>query len=93
MHNYPTPFVQRDLALLREQYAVREWYQRTRFVNLPALARAVRESDLVFGWFASWHTLFPTLFANDSYPPNTLLIVDSLVKEHFLIEVEAVARV
>ena len=37
--------------------------------------------------------LFPTLFANDSYPPNTLLVVDSLVKEHFLIEVEAVARI
>ena len=37
--------------------------------------------------------LFPTLFANDSYPPNTLLVVDCLVKEHFLIEVEAVARV
>ena len=37
--------------------------------------------------------LFPTLFANDSYPPNTLLVVDCLVKEEFLIEVEAVARV
>ena len=37
--------------------------------------------------------LFPTLFADDSYPPNTLLVVDSLVKEHFLIEVEAVARI
>ena len=37
--------------------------------------------------------LFPTLFANDSYPPNTLLIVDCLVKEEVLIEVEAVARV
>ena len=37
--------------------------------------------------------LFPTLFANDSYPPNTLLVVDCLVKEEFLIEVEAVVRV
>ena len=33
---------------------------------------------------------FPRLFAGGAYPPNTLLIVDRLVKEEFLIEVEAV---
>lgn len=36
--------------------------------------------------------LFPTLFSGPLYPPNTLLVVDRLVKEEFLIEVEAVAR-
>ncbi|HEY0207779.1 RidA family protein [Acerihabitans sp.] len=36
--------------------------------------------------------LFPTLFATPDYAPNTLLVVDRLVKEEFLIEVEAVAR-
>lgn len=35
--------------------------------------------------------LFPKLFPNGVYPPNTLLIVDRLVKEEFLLEVEAVA--
>ena len=35
--------------------------------------------------------LFPRIFPAASYPPNTLLIVDRLVKEEFLIEVEAVA--
>lgn len=35
---------------------------------------------------------FPKLFGNGAYPPNTLLIVDRLVKPEFLIEVEAVAR-
>jgi enamine deaminase RidA (YjgF/YER057c/UK114 family) len=35
--------------------------------------------------------LFPKLFANDKYPPNTLLIVDRLVREDFLIEVETMA--
>lgn len=34
---------------------------------------------------------FPKLFGGDVYPPNTLLIVDRLVKEEFLLEVEAVA--
>lgn len=37
--------------------------------------------------------LFPTLFEGPLYPPNTLLIVDRLVKEEFLIEVEAVVAV
>lgn len=34
---------------------------------------------------------FPAWFGGDIFPPNTLLIVDRLVKEEFLIEVEAVA--
>ena len=36
---------------------------------------------------------FPRLFAGGAYPPNTLLIVDRLVREEFLIEVSAVAAV
>jgi enamine deaminase RidA (YjgF/YER057c/UK114 family) len=34
---------------------------------------------------------FPKLFKGGAYPPNTLLIVDRLVREEFLIEVSAVA--
>ena len=34
---------------------------------------------------------FPKMFANGAYPPNTLLMVDRLVKEEFLIEVQATA--
>ena len=37
--------------------------------------------------------LFPRLFPRRVYPPNTLLIVDRLVKEEFLIEIEAVAAI
>lgn len=36
--------------------------------------------------------LFPELFKGPLFPPNTLLMVDRLVKEPFLIEVEAVVR-
>jgi enamine deaminase RidA (YjgF/YER057c/UK114 family) len=36
--------------------------------------------------------LFPKLFKGPLYPPNTLLVVDRLVKEAFVIEVEAVVR-
>ena len=34
---------------------------------------------------------FPRLFSG-AYPPNTICVIDRLVKEEFLLEVEAVAR-
>ena len=34
---------------------------------------------------------FPKMFPGGAYPPNTLLMVDRLVQEPFLIEVQAVA--
>jgi enamine deaminase RidA (YjgF/YER057c/UK114 family) len=34
---------------------------------------------------------FPKLFKGGAYPPNTLLIIDRLVREDFLIEVSAIA--
>jgi enamine deaminase RidA (YjgF/YER057c/UK114 family) len=42
--------------------------------------------------FMAWRQReFPKLFPNGAYPPNTLLIIDRLVKEEFLIEVQAIA--
>ena len=34
---------------------------------------------------------FPKMFANGAYPPNTLLMVDRLVQEPFLVEVQEIA--
>jgi enamine deaminase RidA (YjgF/YER057c/UK114 family) len=34
---------------------------------------------------------FPRIFPSGNYPPNTLLIVDRLVQEQFLIEVQTIA--
>jgi enamine deaminase RidA (YjgF/YER057c/UK114 family) len=34
---------------------------------------------------------FPKMFSDGKYPPNTLLMVDRLVQEPFLVEVQAVA--
>jgi enamine deaminase RidA (YjgF/YER057c/UK114 family) len=36
--------------------------------------------------------LFPKIFKGPLYPPNTLLVVDRLVKEDFLLEVEAIVH-
>jgi enamine deaminase RidA (YjgF/YER057c/UK114 family) len=42
--------------------------------------------------FMTWRLReFPRLFPSGAYPPNTLLIVDRLVQEPFLIEVQTVA--
>ena len=42
---------------------MRPWQQQGPLVNLPRLVREVARSDLVFGWFASWHTFLPVLLA------------------------------
>lgn len=63
-----------DLTLLRERYQMREWYQKTRMVNLSALTTAIMQSDLVFGWFASWHTFFPMLIARALRHPSVLVV-------------------
>ena len=36
---------------------------------------------------------FPKMFPDGKYPPNTLLIVDRLVKEEFLVEVQTIAAI
>jgi enamine deaminase RidA (YjgF/YER057c/UK114 family) len=42
--------------------------------------------------FMTWRLReFPKMFPNGAYPPNTLLMIDRLVQEQFLIEVSAVA--
>lgn len=35
--------------------------------------------------------MFPKMFSDGRYPPNTLLMVDRLVREDFLVEVQAIA--
>jgi enamine deaminase RidA (YjgF/YER057c/UK114 family) len=42
--------------------------------------------------FMQWRLReFPRMFPDGVYPPNTLLIIDRLVQEQFLIEVQTVA--
>jgi enamine deaminase RidA (YjgF/YER057c/UK114 family) len=42
--------------------------------------------------FMAWRLReFPSLFPDGRYPPNTLLVIDRLVREEFLIEVQTIA--
>ncbi len=35
--------------------------------------------------------IFPALYPDAEYPPNTLLVIEGLVREEFLVEIKAVA--
>jgi len=74
VHNGPTQFVRLDLDELRGRYEVTECYLRSRWVNAASLWHQVRTHDLVFGWFASWHTFLPLLFARLLGKPSVLVI-------------------
>ena len=50
----------------------------TRAEDIPAFMRARGE-------------LFPELFPDGVYPPNTLLVISQLVRPEFLVEIEAMA--
>ena len=44
--------------------------------------------------FMAWRLReFPKMFPGGAYPPNTLLIIDRLVQEQFLVEVQTVAAI
>jgi len=74
VHNHLSSFVRTDRDLLRERFILHEWIPRGRAVNLAALARQVAQADLVFGWFASWHTFFPVLLARCFKRPSILVV-------------------
>ena len=47
--------------------------------------------DTVQPFMEARAALFPALFPNGDYPPNTLLVIEGLVREEFLVEIKAVA--
>jgi len=44
--------------------------------------------------FMAWRLReFPKMFPDGKYPPNTLLVIDRLVQEQFLVEVQTIAAI
>jgi len=74
VHNGAAQFVRLDLEELRKRYRVTECYLRSRWVNPVTIWRQVRRHDLVFGWFASWHTFLPFVFARLLGKPSVLVV-------------------
>jgi glycosyltransferase involved in cell wall biosynthesis len=67
-------FVSIDREILQRRWELREWQQQSPIVNLPKLALAVWRSDVVFGWFASWHTFWPITLAWIMRKPSVLVV-------------------
>jgi enamine deaminase RidA (YjgF/YER057c/UK114 family) len=61
------------------------------FANVVEFTTYLVHSQDIPKFMAYRQRAFPKMFANGAYPPNTLLIVDRLVGEQFLIEVQTVA--
>jgi glycosyltransferase involved in cell wall biosynthesis len=74
VYSRESSFISIDRDVFHRRWEVREWRQRSRLVNLPALVRAVWRSDLVFGWFASWHTFWPVTLAWMLRRPSVLVV-------------------
>jgi enamine deaminase RidA (YjgF/YER057c/UK114 family) len=65
--------------------------QRASFANVVEFTTYLVHSQDIPKFMQYRMREFPGLFAGGAYPPNTLLIIDRLVREEFLIEVSAVA--
>ena len=61
------------------------------FSNVVEFTTYVVGRSSVQGFIDGRNQVFPDIFPNGDYPPNTLLVVHGLVREEFLVEIKAVA--
>jgi glycosyltransferase involved in cell wall biosynthesis len=63
VHSRKASFVAIDREILAERYEIEDYYQPGRWPRPLRLARGLLRADLVFCWFASWHSFFPIALA------------------------------
>jgi enamine deaminase RidA (YjgF/YER057c/UK114 family) len=59
--------------------------------DIVRLQTFLTRSDDIAGFMKARQEAFPTYFPTKVYPPNTLLVVDRLVRPELLVEIEAMA--
>jgi glycosyltransferase involved in cell wall biosynthesis len=74
VHSRKASFVAIDREILAGRYEVEDLYQPGRVPNPWRIMRGVLRADLVFGWFASWHTFFPVTLAWILRKPSVMII-------------------
>ena len=67
-------FTRIDLEALRARFEVEEYFQDGARPRLRELVAKLRRCDVVFGWFASWHTLAALTLARMLRKPSVLVI-------------------
>jgi glycosyltransferase involved in cell wall biosynthesis len=66
-------FISIDREALEERFEVVEYYQPGLRPRPIDLVRKLRRSDVVYGWFASWHTLLAFTLASLMGKPSVLV--------------------
>ena len=74
VHSRPATFVAIDRDILAERYEIEDLYQPGRWPNPVKVVGGVLRADLVFGWFASWHTFFPITLAWLLRKPSVMIV-------------------
>jgi glycosyltransferase involved in cell wall biosynthesis len=74
VHSRKASFVAIDRAILAERFEVEDLYQPDRVPNPVKVILGVIRADVVFGWFASWHTFLPVTLAWLLRKPSVMVI-------------------
>jgi glycosyltransferase involved in cell wall biosynthesis len=74
VHSRKASFVAIDREILAERYEIEDLYQPGRWPNPARVIGGVLRADLVFGWFASWHTFFPITLAWLVRKPSVMIV-------------------
>jgi glycosyltransferase involved in cell wall biosynthesis len=74
VHSRKASFVAIDRDILAERFEVEDLYQPGRLPNPVKVVGGVLRADVVFGWFASWHTFVPITLAWLLRKPSVLII-------------------
>ena len=75
VHNALSRFVKVDCELLAKEYAVTVRCETSRRkLSLIKIWLEVKRHDLVFCWFASWHSFFPVLAARLQRKPSVVVV-------------------
>ena len=74
VHSRRASFVAIDREILAESYEIEDLYQPGRWPNPVKVIGGVLRADLVFGWFASWHTFFPITLAWLLGKPSVVIV-------------------
>ena len=61
------------------------------FEDVVQFTTFVVRSHTTEEFIAARGEIYPQIFPNASYPPNTLVFIDGLVRQEFLVEIEAIA--
>ena len=67
--------------------------QGATWANVVEFTTYLVHSQDIPKFMAYWLREFPKMFPDGKYPPNTMLMVDRLVQEPFLVEVQTIAAI